>query len=138
MLEYMRESNYLGIGIGNTGRCLLQSMPKDWEQQYLKSHPEVQKLDILSPHNGLLEFLSDCGLWAFVFVFMILKTAIKKFLDAKNNNFVDFYFVAVTISFPVWCMSASGLYTIYYLFILIACFYEWYQMKAELHQDVAL
>lgn len=131
MTDYLRESKFMGIGIGNTGRFLLKSMPEDHVQKYYDHHPGGEKLYTLSPHNALLEFFCDCGLWAIIMFYFVFKKAIIMFLNPKKNDFVDAFFVSFVVSFPIWCMSASGVYTTYYLFILIACFYEWYQIKRE-------
>ena len=125
MIDLIKKSTGMGIGIGNTGVYLAESMPKI--DLYLKNQPPEPGRRVLSPHFALLEFISDCGLWAIVLLLAILKNALKKFMNAKENNFIDFYFASFTLSFPIWCMSASGVYTTYSLFIVMACFYEWYQ-----------
>ena len=128
MMNIIKESKGLGIGIGNTGVYLADSMPN--ADYYLQQQSGNNEPKILSPHFALLEFISDCGIWAIALLLVILKSALEKFMSASKSDFVDVYFVSFVLSFPIWCMSASGVYTIYYLFILIACFYEWYQMKA--------
>lgn len=127
MLDYIKASCAMGIGAGNTGLYLAVSMPG--ADYYLAQQSVETERKTLSPHFALLEFISDNGIWAIALLLAILKSAWEKFMNAKENGFVDSYFVAVALSFPVWCMSASGIYTIYYLFLLFACFYEWYQMK---------
>ena len=129
MLSLTRETNGMGIGIGNTGVYLAAFMPE--VDRYLQNQPDEIGRKVLSPHFALLEFISDCGLWAIVLLLIILKSALEKFMNAKHNDFMDFYFTSFTLSFPIWCMSASGVYTIYYLFIVMACLYEWYQIPAE-------
>ena len=126
MIDLIKKSTGMGIGIGNTGVYLAESMPKI--DLYLKNQPPEPGRRVLSPHFALLEFISDCGLWAIVLLLAILKNALKKFMNAKSSDFMDFFFVSFAFSFPIWCMSASGVYTTYYLFIVMACFYEWYQI----------
>ena len=125
MIDLIKKSTGMGIGIGNTGVYLAESMPKI--DLYLKNQPPEPGRRVLSPHFALLEFISDCGLWAIALALLILKHALKKFMNAKDNDFIDFYFASFALSFPIWCMSASGVYTTYYLFIIMAFFYEWYQ-----------
>lgn len=129
MMNSIWESRFIGIGIGNSGRYILNALPGDFAQRYVTKYGKMP--EVLSPHNSLLEFCSDCGLWAIILIICIFKNAVKKFINPKNNDFVDTFYVSFVLSFPIWSMSASGIYTIYYLFILVACFYEWYQIKGE-------
>ena len=126
MVSLIKETKGMGIGIGNTGVYLAVFMPE--VDIYLQAQPSEPGHKVLSPHFALLEFISDCGLWAIVLLLAILKNALKKFMNAKSSDFMDFFFVSFAFSFPIWCMSASGVYTTYYLFIVMACFYEWYQI----------
>lgn len=116
MLKGITESGFMGIGVGNTGKLLAQMMP-DAAQEVAKS--------FVSPHCAVLEFFCDCGIAAIILCLYIYYRAIKKMFHAKELGQIDIYFVSFTLSFPMWSMSASGLYTIYIVFIIIAWLYEW-------------
>lgn len=116
LLKVMTQSYFLGIGPGNSGKALKYLMPK------IAVAYEADK--ILSPHNTLLEFFCDCGIWSILLCIWVGLKAMRKLFQPKNLRPIDIYYVAFTLSFPMWVMSASGIYTIYIIFIVIAWLYE--------------
>lgn len=122
MIDGIRRSKFMGIGLGNTGILLVRYMP----DMLLQTGGTI-----LSGHYGLLEFFCDCGIWAILLFGYAFYNGIRIFLNAKNAGDIDIAYASFIISFPMWSMSASGLYTIYYMFIVMACFYEWHLMKKE-------
>lgn len=127
MIQGITESGFMGIGIGNTGKLLAAKMPDAVQ--------EISKIAI-SPHYAVLEFFCDCGILAIVLCLYIYGQAIKKVFYAKGLGKIDIYFVSFTLTFPMWSMSASGIYTTYLVFIIIAWLYEWKLLKrSELLSD---
>lgn len=124
MLRIIKSSHFMGVGIGNTGKLLRQLMPDVVSGQKLGSIA-------LSPHHALLEFFCDCGIWAIILCVYIYGVTIKKMFHAKRLDKMEIFFVTFTLSFPVWIMSSSGIYTIYFIFIIIAWLCEWSKMKGQ-------
>lgn len=124
MLRGIKASHFMGIGIGNTGKLLRQLMPDIISRQKFASIA-------VSPHCAWLEFFCDCGIWAIGLCAYIYATAVKKLFRARQLDKTEIFFVAFTISFPVWIMGPSGIYTIYFIFIIIAWLYEWSKMRCQ-------
>lgn len=110
MLKGIKDTYFLGMGIGNTGKMLGILMTKD--------------TIALSPHWAVLEFFCDCGFWAIILCGYIYGKAIRKLFKAKFLTELDIFFVSFVLSFPMWSMSASGLYTTYFVFAIMAWLYE--------------
>lgn len=124
MLKGMKDTYFIGMGIGNTGKYLRVVITDYVSNKALSAVT-------LSPHWAVLEFFCDCGIWAMVLCVYVYVIAIKKLFQAKNIKKLDAYFVAFTLSLPMWSMSASGLYTTYLVFVIIAWLYERHLLDKE-------
>lgn len=122
MLNGIKDSYFLGIGIGNTGKLLRHLMPDIVAEQRFAS-------TVISPHCAWLEFFCDCGIWAIGLCAYVYMVAIRKLFHAKRLDKIGIFFVAFVLSFPLWVMSPSGIYTTYLIFIIIAWLYEWSKIK---------
>lgn len=116
-LKLLFDSKLIGIGIGNTtiylAECMREILPV-----------ALKNSKAISVHYGLLEFYCDCGLLGIALTLVPFYCAIKKLINTKENSYFDDAFMLFTLSFPLWCMSASGIYTIMLLYLIIAFFYE--------------
>ena len=124
LIKALLESRFLGLGLGNTSIYLAEIMKNDLPASLSASTS-------ISPHFGLLEFYVDCGIWGIVVTVIPLVIAIRKLINGKNNDLLDCAFIMFTISFPMWCMSASGIYTVYIIYIMMAFFLEIGCLKKE-------
>lgn len=115
ILRGILQSCFLGIGPGNSGKLLKYAMSEAIG---------AADVSVLSPHNALLEFFCDCGILAMLISGYIFVKAIKMLFQAKHLEKIDIYFVAFTISFPIWVISSSGIYTVFLIFIVMAWLYE--------------
>lgn len=116
LLNVISQNGITGIGPGNSAKILKYLMPR--------AAKVYKATETLAPHNALLEFFCDCGIWAIVLCFYLGFKAFKFLLAPKSLNEIDIYFVALSLSLPIWVMSAAGVYTVYLLFIIIAWLYE--------------
>lgn len=112
------ETGFLGIGIGNSAKVLGYAMPEIVASKGLS-------VTALSPHIAWLEFFLDGGIWAICLCVYIYASAIKKFLHTSRCEEKAIYSFCVILSLPVWVMSASGIYTIYFIFIVAAFLSEY-------------
>lgn len=103
-------TGFLGIGIGNTG-VLLRAVFPDTEM--------AQNRTILSLHNAWLEFALDLGIVALVIYFILIRYAFKLYFTKRALTQVEKLRVMFIFSFPIWVMSASGIYTQYYLMVIM-------------------
>lgn len=113
LINALFEVGFLGIGIGNSTKFLGYAMSGG-----LGGVP-------LSPHIAWLEFFLDGGVWVICLCMYIYGSAMKKFLHSKRCNEKTIYSFCVILSFPVWVISASGIYTTYSIFIVFAFLVEY-------------
>ncbi len=114
-LMQLFKSGFLGVGIGNTGVLLKNEFP-DLNPEYVL----VRSSNTISLHNSWLEFALDLGIIALIIYFFIIRYAIRIFFMKKKINTIEMVRVIFIMSFPIWSISASGIYTIYFIFIVIA------------------
>lgn len=119
IINILKKTFGIGVGPGNTSFILTTLMP-DREGRFLE-------LDYTSPHIWWLELMCDLG-W--IIIIPMLKLFFKQIRDyyISNNNkllFSQIFF----ISFPLWCASASSLYTEYYCIMMITISYILYKYK---------
>lgn len=105
----------LGLGIGNTGVLLKEEFPNlNPEWQMAINSPTI------SLHNSWLEFALDIGIVAVIVYFIIIKYLIKIYFTKFKLTTIEVIRVLYIASFPIWSISASGIYTIYFVFITMA------------------
>lgn len=114
-LMQLFKSGFLGIGIGNTGVLLKNEFP-DLNPEYVLARSS----NTISLHNSWLEFALDLGIIALIIYFFIIRYALRIFFMKKKISTIEMVRVIFIISFPIWSISASGIYTIYFIFIVIA------------------
>ncbi len=113
LIRELLRTSFLGIGIGNSVLLCGLFLPNTLNS--ITSNVGI------SPHNPLLEFISDNGVWAIILVIVLFVFFAKKLIfDSKNASKGDIACRVVVITFPLWCMSASGLYTTFFVWIFIA------------------
>ena len=107
----LKKTLWFGVGVGNTGvilRVILPSMDTMFENHIY-----------VAPHIWWLELFADIGIVVIIPAVVLFGCHIKRFL---TKHYIDTYDILQSItllSFPVWCMSSSGLYTEYYTLSLI-------------------
>lgn len=97
-----------GIGIGNTGYAI----------PIFLNIPTDHHLNIVSSHAWLLELFLDFGLIIIVPYFLLIFLSIKIYLKNSFLNVFDKYSVIFLLSFPIFSLSCSGLYTDYFILSL--------------------
>lgn len=97
-----------GIGIGNTGYAI----------PVFLNIPTDHHLNIVSSHTWLLELFLDLGLIIIIPYFLLIILSIKIYLKNNFLNIFDKYSVVFLLSFPILSLSASGLYTDYFILSL--------------------
>lgn len=115
LIDIIKTTYCMGVGPGNTSKLLGYLMPKVAAEKGSLA---------LSPHNSWLEFISDCGIWALILLVVSLGYGMGKVFKARKLDDVDIFITAFIISFPLWSLSASGMYTVYLVFIAIAWMFE--------------
>lgn len=105
----------IGIGPGNTGILLKQEFPS-----LNPLYKQALSSPSLAMHNAWLEFALDVGIVAIAIMLIIIIYACKLYFTKKQLTQVEELVILFSLSFPVWVISASGIYTQYYLMIIIA------------------
>lgn len=111
LVKIMRESWFVGVGFGNSGLILKSMLPDIYES--------LQSSSYVSSHIWWLEVMSDAGI---IVIFLAVKYYIKHlyaFWRLKISA-SQIFSCLVIISFPLWCMSASGLYTEFFSISMLA------------------
>ena len=119
-LREMAKGGFVGFGPGTTGIMLKHQFP---ELKFLWD--SARNSETISLHNPWLEILLDFGIVAIIAFFMALKYAFTRYFNRIKLSSLEKIRVAYILSFPIWVISASGIYTQYYLitimiFLLIA------------------
>lgn len=97
----------LGLGMGNFARFL---------GKYMKGY---EGFNALSPHNAWLEFMIDFGTLAVILYITIIIRTFKLYVN-RTHCTIEKEKILFVFSFPLWVMSASGIYTEYSVWIMIA------------------
>lgn len=104
---------FFGIGAGNTGVLLRKYFPTDTLAKGLETSTRI------SLHNSWLEIMLDIGIMAVVFFVIILLYGIRLYFIKKELTSLEKLRTMFIFSFPVWIISTSGFYTLYYVIIVI-------------------
>lgn len=114
-MKKLVQTGFIGIGLGNTGVALKRDFPNiSPELELAKDAP------VLSLHNSWLECALDLGIVALVVYFILIKYVLKLYFTKGKLTSIEQLRVMFIISFPIWSMSTSGMYTLYYLMIVMA------------------
>ena len=120
IINILKTSYGIGVGPGNTSFILTTLMP-DREGRFFE-------LDYTSPHIWWLELICDLGWFIIIPTLKLFYKQIRDYCLLKSNNellFSQIFF----ISFPLWCASASSLYTEYYCIMMITISFIIYKFK---------
>ncbi len=104
--DTLKNSYLSGVGVGNSGLILRQILP-DMNVLY-------ENESFVSSHVWWLELFSDFGLIVIIPSILIFVSQLSCFFKCNYRDNFDLLQTMIFISFPVWCMSAAGLYTEYY------------------------
>ena len=112
ILDNIKYSFPWGIGPGNTGHILAVVMPA------MAAH--WKSFLYISPHNGLLAFISDSGWFAVLLLYPLIKYIFSNMINVHGISYKREYGLLVLTSFFMWNISPSELFTIYFIFIMCA------------------
>lgn len=121
LFKIIFDSLGLGIGPGSSG-LVLQDMLPNLDEKYGEGY--------ISSHIWWLEIMADLGWIAIILMIKLYVNQIRHFLSFMGSRFQLFSQI-VFISFPLWSMSASGLYTEYFSIILMTLSYIIYSNSVE-------
>ena len=111
LLQIMKESCCIGVGFGNSSLILKDLMPD--------MYGELAKHSYVASHTWWLEVMSDGGI---IVIVLALKCYLKQvyifFSQRSDTN--QLFSNMLVISFPIWCMSSSGLYTEFFSISMLA------------------
>lgn len=110
----------IGVGPGNTGLILQTMLPN------LGSHYDK---DFVSSHIWWFEVMADIGWIVIIPMILIFIKQFRAYLSLKSSSSKLFSQIFI-ISFPLWSMSASGLYTEFYSIMLLTASYILYKEPA--------
>lgn len=110
----LKSTGFMGIGMGNTGVLLKHDFPNLNPEYQMAIHSPV-----ISLHNSWLEFALDFGLIAFVIFFLAIKYVVKLYFGKGSLTYIEKIRVMYIAGFPLWIISTAGIYTLYYLFIVM-------------------
>ena len=105
ILLVLQNSFLLGVGVGNTGLIIRTMVPDP--DMILRQYLEV------SSHIWWLEEMADFGLIVIILFLIGYLKAWKLYINTREVTPQLFGLICI-ISFPIWSMSASGLYTEYF------------------------
>lgn len=129
-LKKLVQTGFIGIGVGNTGVALKRDFPDiSPELELAKDSP------FLSLHNSWLECALDLGIVVLIVYFILIKYAVKLYFTKGKLTNIEQLRVMFIISFPIWIMSTSGMYTLYYLMIVMA-YLLFSNSNAKLEEDI--
>ncbi|WP_244332636.1 O-antigen ligase family protein [[Clostridium] hylemonae] len=114
-LSQLWKTGGFGVGPGNTGILLKQEFPS-----LNPSYTQALNSPSLAMHNAWLEFALDVGIIAIAIMLMVLVYACKLYFTKRHLSQIEELLILFCLSFPVWVISASGIYTQYYLMIIMA------------------
>ena len=114
-LSQIWKTGGFGVGPGNTGILLKQEFPS-----LNTSYTQALNSPSLAMHNAWLEFALDVGIIAIAIMLMVLVYACKLYFTKRHLSQIEELLILFCLSFPVWVISASGIYTQYYLMIIMA------------------
>ena len=107
----LRKSFFCGVGVGNTGIILRTILPSMDEM--------FAGYVYVAPHVWWLELFADFGIVLIVPAIGLFIYQVKCFFTNKYKDRASVLQTMTLLSFPVWCMSSSGLYTEYFTLSLL-------------------
>lgn len=104
--DVLKSSCFLGVGAGNAGVILRAVLPG--MDEMFANHAFV------SSHIWWLETFADFGVVFIVPALAVFLAQVVCFFTCRYRSCFSLLQTMLLLSFPVWCMSASGLYTDFY------------------------
>ena len=104
----------MGIGAGNFGIILKKEFPN-----INPAYTQALNAPSMSLHNSWLEFVLDFGIIAVILLMIPLIYAIRLYFGKQKMSLIEKISLIFIFSFPVWVLGPSGVYTQYYLFVVI-------------------
>ena len=105
LFRILRKSLLLGVGTGNTGLILKTIVPD--------TGMVFRKLPYMSSHIWWLEVMADWGIIAIIPMLVGYIRTWKRFITFVGP-WEKLFGLLCIITFPIWSMSSSGLYTEYF------------------------
>ena len=121
--KILHDSYGLGVGAGNTAVILGYFLPN-----LMVGFDESS----VASHVWWFEVMADIGWIIIIPMIKIYINQCRSYFQVVNNKASLFSQVFI-ISFPIWCMSPSGLYTEFYSIMLIAVSILLYRQRYEHH-----
>lgn len=109
-IQEIINSNFVGIGIGNTAYLLRMLMPMG--DYMLKGDGAV------SSHNFVIQLVLEFGFIAILFGSFVAKKVLNVLMEEKKNIF-HYTFISIMLSIWIWLLAPSGFYTVYYVYIVL-------------------
>ena len=110
LIKIILDTFGVGVGAGSSGFILQDMMP---------NLGEVYGNGYLSSHIWWLEVMADIG-WIFIIPATIIYIRQIGRFCSLNNSREQLFSQILILSFPLWCMSSSGLYTEYFSITLMS------------------
>lgn len=118
-MEELRNLKGMGWGAGNSGYVSKVFFPN--------INPEGISLSL---HNAWLEFGLDMGLPGIILMVHSFFYAVKLYMGKLRLSFIEKAIVIFSLTCPIWIMGPSGIYTLYFLFSVMA-YLVWSDKKWE-------
>lgn len=104
----------LGLGAGNLGIVLKEAFPN-----INPAYTQALNATTMSLHNSWLEFMLDMGLVGIILLIVPIIYSIKLYFGKNILSYTEKLALIFIMSFPIWSIGPSGVYTQYYLFTII-------------------
>ena len=105
----------IGLGAGNTGVLLKSEFP-----ELNPEYHQALNASTLSLHNSWLEFALDVGLIVIIIYIVVFVYGIRLYFRKSDLTQIERSRVIYILSFPIWMLGPSGVYTLYYLLLTMA------------------
>lgn len=111
LITILKSSFFLGVGVGNSSLLLKYIIPDPYGT--------FSRFSFMASHIWWFEIMVDGGI---VFAFMLIRGYIRtiKSYFASNNSDSLLFSQLIIMSFPLWSMSSSGLYTEFFTLSVLA------------------
>lgn len=111
LITILKRSFFLGVGVGNSSLLLKYIIPDPYGT--------FSRFSFMASHIWWFEIMVDGGI---VFAFLLIRGYIRtiKSYFASNNSESLLFSQLIIMSFPLWSMSSSGLYTEFFTLSVLA------------------
>lgn len=109
-IQWLAISRFMGIGMGNTGILLKKVL-------LFKENSAMDIMDVLSPHNTIVELLLEFGFIAAMLYLMVI-TKLIKFIKMPKRKQIHNIFLIEFLSVWLWVLAPSSIHTAYFIHIV--------------------